>query len=54
MVKSQGWKWENVSEDWNNIWKTPSMESYYLLHRWKEQNKNSFLDLGCEVRHVGV
>ena len=52
MVKSQGWKWENVSEDWNNIWKTPSMESYYLLHRWKEQNKNSFLDLGCGIgRH---
>lgn len=52
MVKSKGWKWETLSEEWNNIWKTPSMESYYLLHRWKEQNKTEFLDLGCGIgRH---
>ena len=23
------------------------MESYYLLNRWKLQNKKTFLDLGC-------
>ena len=52
MVKSQGWKWETVNDEWSNIWKTPSVESYYLLHRWKEQNKKEFLDLGCGIgRH---
>ena len=52
MVKSQGWKWETVNNEWSNIWKTPSMESYYLLHRWQEQNKKEFLDLGCGIgRH---
>lgn len=52
MVESKGWKWEIVSDDENSIWKNPSMESYYLLHRWKAQNRNEFLDLGCGLgRH---
>lgn len=52
MVKSKGWKWEIVEDDKNSIWKNPSVESYYLLNRWKAQNKTEFLDLGCGLgRH---
>lgn len=52
MIKSKGWNWEIVKEDENCIWKNPSIESYYLLNRWKSQDKNSLLDLGCGIgRH---
>ncbi len=52
MVESKGWKWEIVEEDKNSIWKNPSVESYFLLNRWKTQNKTEFLDLGCGLgRH---
>ena len=52
MSGSEKWKWEFVKDDESNIWKNPSVESYYLLHRWKEQNKKEFLDLGCGLgRH---
>lgn len=52
MIESKGWKWEIVKEDKNSIWKNPSVESYYLLNRWKTQNKIEFLDLGCGLgRH---
>jgi SAM-dependent methyltransferase len=52
MVKSKGWNWEIVKDDKNCIWKNPSVESYYLLNRWKGQNKKTFLDLGCGLgRH---
>lgn len=52
MIESKGWKWEIVSEDQSDVWKNPSVESYYLLNRWKSQNKTEFLDLGCGLgRH---
>jgi len=52
MINSKGWQWESLKTDENDIWKVPSIESYYLLHRWKEQNKSEFLDLGCGIgRH---
>ena len=52
MVESKGWKWEIVHDDNNSIWKNPSVESYYLLNRWRAQNKIEFLDLGCGLgRH---
>lgn len=52
MIKSQGWDWKIVKEDKTSIWKNPSMESFYLLNRWKNQNKECFLDLGCGLgRH---
>lgn len=52
MVESKGWKWEVIENDKNSIWKNPSMESYYLLNRWKTQNRIEFLDLGCGLgRH---
>ena len=47
MIESKGWNWEIVKDDRAEIWKKPSMESYYLLNRWKEQGKKYFLDLGC-------
>lgn len=52
MIESKGWNWEIVRDDKNCIWKNPSVESYYLLDRWKRQNKKNFLDLGCGLgRH---
>ena len=53
MVKSQGWDWKIVKDDFRNVWKNPSMESFYLLNRWKSDNKKDFLDLGCGLgRHA--
>ena len=52
MVDSKGWKWKNVKNEREEIWKNPSVESYYLLNRWKTQGKKIFLDLGCGLgRH---
>lgn len=52
MIESKGWNWNLVKEDKNCIWKNPSIESYYLLNRWKSQGKTKFLDLGCGLgRH---
>ena len=52
MIESKGWNWNLVREDENCIWKNPSIESYYLLNRWKTQKKMNFLDLGCGLgRH---
>lgn len=52
MIESKGWNWEIVKENKTEIWKNPSVESYYLLNRWKAQNKKEFLDLGCGLgRH---
>lgn len=52
MVESKPWNWDSLSESQSDYWKNPSIESYYLLHRWKQQKKNAFLDLGCGLgRH---
>ena len=52
MVDSKGWNWNVVKDDENCIWKNPSIESYYLVNRWKSQDKKDFLDLGCGLgRH---
>lgn len=52
MVKSKGWDWKILKESEEEIWKNPSIESYYLLNRWKSQEKKNFLDLGCGLgRH---
>ncbi len=52
MIKSKGWNWKIVKEDEEEYWKNPSMESYYLVNRWKSLDKNDFLDLGCGIgRH---
>lgn len=52
MVESKGWDWKIVKNENEEFWKNPSVESYYLLNRWKLQNKKYFLDLGCGLgRH---
>ena len=52
MIKSQGWDWKIVKNDFRNIWKTPSIESFYLVNRWQELGFKDFLDLGCGLgRH---
>ena len=54
MIKSKAWDWDKVKEDKNGSrWMEPSKESYYLIARWKKQNKKEFLDLGCGLgRHT--
>ena len=52
MIKSQGWDWKIVKGDFKEVWKNPSIESYYLLNRWLSEDKKDFLDLGCGLgRH---
>jgi ubiquinone/menaquinone biosynthesis C-methylase UbiE len=53
MIKSKGWDWKIVEDKkMDDIWRIPSIESYYLIERWKDQNKTNFLDLGCGLgRH---
>lgn len=42
-----------VEGDKATIWKTPSIESFYLVNRWSSQEKKTFLDLGCGIgRHT--
>lgn len=41
---SKAWDWENSKEQ---IWFSPSEESYYLVDRWKKKEYKKFLDLGC-------
>lgn len=53
IVKSKGWNWQMVSDEYAEIWKNPAPEVFYLLQRWKNQNKHTFLDLGCGLgRHT--
>ena len=52
MIESKGWNWKIVNNEKEKMWKNPSVESYYLVNRWKSQNKKYFLDLGCGLgRH---
>ena len=51
IIQSKGWDWKLVPDDSADVWKNPSIESYYLLNRW--QDKKDFLDLGCGLgRHT--
>jgi len=53
MIQSKEWNWEIVKRNSEEPWLEPSIESYYLMHRWKGQGKNIFLDLGCGLgRHT--
>jgi len=52
MIESSEWNWEVVDGDFKNYWRTPSVEAFYLLHRWKGNSFKKFLDLGCGLgRH---
>lgn len=54
MVESKAWNWKNLNEETSKgIWLKPSIESYFLIERWKEQGKTNFLDVGCGLgRHT--
>ena len=53
MVESKAWNWEIVKGKSEKIWLEPSIESFYLLNRWRTQGKSDFLDLGCGIgRHT--
>lgn len=53
MIKSKAWDWKILDSNAEKIWLEPSIESYYLLNRWKMQGKQVFLDLGCGLgRHT--
>lgn len=53
MIRSKAWNWSMLNEETQKeIWLEPSIESYYLVNRWKRQGKKEFLDIGCGLgRH---
>ena len=52
MVNSKAWEWKMLDNKAEEIWREPSIESYYLLHKWKKAGFSSFFDLGCGLgRH---
>ena len=52
MSISKGWNWKLVKDGPTCVWKNPSIESYYLVNRWRTEDKLDFLDLGCGIgRH---
>ena len=53
MVESKAWDWKIVKGKNEQTWLEPSIESYYLINRWRRQAKTDFLDLGCGLgRHT--
>lgn len=53
IIKSKGWDWKQVQPEQAEPWKKPAVESFYLINRWKSQDKTDFLDLGCGLgRHT--
>ena len=53
MIESKPWEWNKLNEKGQKQWKEPCIESYYLINRWKKQNKKDFLDIGCGLgRHT--
>lgn len=52
MTESKGWEWNKITEDENELWRNPVLESYGLMHRWAGKGMWDFLDLGCGLgRH---
>ena len=52
-VESKPWNWKALEKNKEKIWLDPCIESYYFVNRWKSQNKENFLDLGCGLgRHT--
>ena len=53
MIESKPWVWSKLNASAQEQWKEPCIESYYLINRWKKQNKKDFLDIGCGLgRHT--
>ena len=47
---SGGWNWSKVADP---FWNVPSMDAYFLLHRWRDSGRLRLLDLGCGLgRHA--
>lgn len=52
VVKTKAWDWKIVKNDYEDKWKTPSQEVYYLINRWHKNGFDTVLDLGCGIgRH---
>lgn len=52
MIESKAWNWKALDSNVEKIWKEPSIESFYLVNRWKQKEMKNFLDLGCGLgRH---
>lgn len=53
MTRSKGWDWSVVRGGHAEFWRTPSMEAFYLIGRWRGMGLQDFLDLGCGLgRHA--
>lgn len=53
MTRSKGWNWSVVKGSHADFWRTPSVESFYLVNRWQNLGFKDFLDLGCGLgRHA--
>jgi len=53
MIKSKGWNWKLVTGSQADFWRTPSVETFYLVERWRSLGFEEFLDLGCGLgRHA--
>lgn len=51
MVESKPWNWKMLNDEaQRKMWIEPAIESYYLINRWKNQQKKNFLDIGCGLR----
>ena len=51
-TKTKPWQWETVKGSYEDKWKTPADEAYYLVHRWHNEGVRDILDLGCGIgRH---
>lgn len=53
MIKSKEWNWKKLNKFEEKKWLEPSIQSFYLVERWKSSKKKIFLDLGCGLgRHT--
>ena len=52
IVDSKSWNWEIVKDDYEERWRQPAQEAYYLIYRWHQEGVKNVLDLGCGIgRH---
>lgn len=52
MINSKAWNWKALDSNEEQVWREPSIESFYLVNRWKSKKMKTFLDLGCGLgRH---
>lgn len=51
-VESKAWNWKIVQGTYEDKWKMPAEEVYYLINRWHREGIEDILDLGCGIgRH---